>query len=54
MNFDKFIEILSQHEEMKDWYIENTRFKGTSLIRANVVFEFSPEDEVIEEDGCPD
>lgn len=46
MNFDKFIDILKQTEEFKDWYVEQSRFKGDNLISVKVIFEFNIEEDL--------
>lgn len=44
MTFDKFVEILRQHEEFSDWHIELPTFSGSELRSARVIFEFAPEE----------
>jgi len=47
MTFDKFVEILRQHEEFSNWQIELPTFKGNELRSARVIFEFAPEPEEV-------
>ena len=51
MTIDEFTEYLKNLPKGVSWYMENTRFKGDSLVQAQIFFELPyPKDEEESED----